>query len=61
MKLDFLPAGKYEATVYEDAKDASWDNNPQAYRIRTVKVSPKMTLRLNLAPGGGAAVRIRPI
>lgn len=61
VKLDFLPAGKYEATVYEDAKDASWDNNPQAYRIRTVKVSPKMTLRLNLAPGGGAAVRIRPI
>jgi len=57
--LDFLPAGRYEATVYEDAKDASWDKNPQSYRITSCKVGPKGRLKLNLAPGGGAAVRLK--
>lgn len=57
--LSFLPAGfRYEATVYEDAPDAHWKDNPQAYRIRTVKVKPGDKLRQPLAPGGGAAIRI---
>ena len=59
---DFLPKGvKYEATVYEDAPGAHWKDNPQAYRIRTVKVDAKSRLKLNLASGGGAAVRIKKI
>lgn len=57
--LSFLPKdGKYVATIYEDAPDAHWKDNPQAYRIRTVKVKPGMKLRQPLAPGGGAAIRI---
>ncbi|WP_300116680.1 glycoside hydrolase family 97 protein [Duncaniella sp.] len=57
--LSFLPAGeKYVATIYEDAPDAHWKDNPQAYRIRTVKVKPGTKLKQNLAPGGGAAIRI---
>lgn len=58
VSLDFLPVGKYVATVYEDAPDASYDKNPQSYRIRSVNVTPKSRLTLNLAKGGGAAVRI---
>lgn len=58
VSLDFLPAGKYTATIYEDAPGASYDKNPQLYRIRTVNVTPKNRLKLNLASGGGAVVRI---
>lgn len=60
VSLDFLPKGeKYEATIYEDAPGADWKENPQAYRIRTVKVNSQSKLKLNLAPGGGTAVRIK--
>lgn len=58
VSLNFLPAGKYTATIYEDAPGASYDKNPQLYRIRTVNVTPKSRLKLNLASGGGAVVRI---
>ena len=58
--MSFLPKGKkFEATVYEDAADAHWDTNPQAYKIRKVKVDSKTKLKLHLAPGGGAAVSIK--
>ena len=56
--LGFLPAGKYTATIYEDAPDAHWKDNPQAYRIRTVNVTPGTKLKQHLAPGGGAAIKI---
>ena len=57
--LGFLPKGEtYEATIYEDAPDAHWKDNPQAYQIRKIKVKPGTTLKLSLAPGGGTAVRI---
>lgn len=60
--LSFLPkGGKYEATIYEDAPDADYRTNPQAYRIRTVRVKPGGSLRQKVAPGGGAAIRIRAI
>lgn len=60
--LSFLPKGeKYEATIYEDAPGAHWKDNPQAYRIRTVKVTSKTKLKQPLAPGGGAAIRIKKI
>ena len=57
--LDFLPKGeKYEVTIYEDAPDADWKDNPQSYRIRMLKADSRTRLRLNLASGGGAAVKI---
>lgn len=62
IKLDFLPAGeKFEATIYEDAPDADYRTNPKAYKIYTKKVDSKSQLTLNLAPGGGAAVRLAPL
>lgn len=62
VKLSFLPAGKtYMATIYEDAPDAHWKNNPTAYRIRKVEVNNNTSvLALKLATGGGAAVSLMP-
>jgi glucan 1,4-alpha-glucosidase len=60
IKLDFLPSGKkYTATIYEDAADAHWENNPKAYKIRKVEVHSESVISLNLAAGGGSAVSIK--
>ncbi|EIA08367.1 glycoside hydrolase family 97 protein [Flavobacterium frigoris] len=57
IKLDFLTKGqKYKAIIYEDAKNADWKTNPIAYKIRTVTVTSKSKINLNLAPGGGTAI-----
>lgn len=59
LNLDFLEKGKkYTATIYADAKNASYDKNPKAYTItkRTVKAGDK--LNLTAAPGGGYAISI---
>jgi hypothetical protein len=61
VKLDFLDADKrYVAELYLDAADAHWQKNPMAYRIRKGLVTSKSVLNLALAPGGGAAVSLRP-
>lgn len=60
--LDFLtPGKKYEATIYADAPDASWDKNPQAYTITRKKVTHKTTLKIDAASGGGYAISIREV
>ena len=51
---------KYEATIYEDAPDADYRTNPQAYRIRRQTVDSRTKLRQPLAPGGGVAIRLQP-
>ncbi|GAA4368588.1 glycoside hydrolase family 97 protein [Hymenobacter saemangeumensis] len=62
LKLDFLkPGQRYTATIYADAPGAHWEKNPMAYQIRQVKVDSKSVLKLQLAPGGGAAVSIKPV
>ncbi|MGC6431673.1 MAG: glycoside hydrolase family 97 protein [Jejuia sp.] len=62
IQLDFLDEGKkYEATIYADAKDAHFKTNPQAYTIKTKKVSSKSKLKLWSASGGGYAISIKPI
>jgi glucan 1,4-alpha-glucosidase len=58
--LAFLPANEwYVATLYTDAPDAHWKNNPMAYRIQKALVNSKTKLEVDLAPGGGAAVSLR--
>jgi hypothetical protein len=55
--LSFLDAGKkYLATIYRDADDADWKNNPEAYVIEHRMVDSKATINLKLAPGGGTAI-----
>ncbi len=62
INLDFLPKGqKFKAIIYEDAKDADWKKNPIAYAIKTVVVTSKSKINLNLAPGGGTAISFEPI
>ena len=62
LSLNFLtPGKKYEATIYADAKDASWDKNPQAYTITKKKVTSKSKLKLTAAVGGGYAISIKEI
>ena len=59
LDMSFLPAGrKFTATIYADAKDAHYKNNPQAYTITTKTVTSKTKLRLYTAAGGGYAVKI---
>lgn len=59
--LDFLDEGKnYVATIYRDADNADWKNNPEAYVIEKFIVSNKTKLRLKLAPGGGTAISLLP-
>ncbi|UPQ79490.1 glycoside hydrolase family 97 protein [Flavobacterium azooxidireducens] len=60
LKFDFLERGKtYIATIYADAKDAHYKNNPQAYTIRKVLVTNKSTLSQFVAAGGGYAISIK--
>ena len=55
--LSFLENGKtYEATIYADASDAHYRNNPQAYTITGRTVTSSDSLELFMAPGGGFAV-----
>ncbi len=62
IKCDFLtPGKKYQATIYEDGKDASWDTNPKSYAIKTIQVTNKSKIKLHLAPGGGTAISFQPI
>ena len=62
LKLDFLnPGQKYKATIYADAKDASWDKNPKAYTITAKTVTAKTTLKLRAASGGGFAISLVPL
>lgn len=59
--LSFLDADKkYVATVYRDADNAHWKDNPEAYVIEKFLVDAKTLLKLKLAPGGGTAVSLMP-
>ena len=59
IKLDFLDKGrKYQATIYADGKDASYDKNPSSYVITKKIVKKGDRLNLIQAPGGGFAVSL---
>ena len=62
IKFDFLEKGeKYMATIYADAKDAHYKTNPQAYTIKTKKITSKSKLSQLSVPGGGYAISIKAI
>lgn len=59
--LSFLDTDKkYVATIYRDADNAHWKDNPEAYVIEKFLVDAKTLLKLKLAPGGGSAVSLMP-
>jgi hypothetical protein len=56
----FLEPGKtYRATIYADAEDAHYRENPQAYNIYSETVTSDTVLPITMAPGGGFAISIR--
>lgn len=62
VSLDFLdPSVKYDATIYRDAGNAHWKDNPEAYIIEKKPVTSRTKLDIRLAPGGGAAISIVPV
>ena len=61
-KLDFLAPGKhYEAQIYEDGPGADYRTNPMAYKIEKKTVTSADSLLIDMAPGGGTAVRFRAL
>jgi hypothetical protein len=59
--LNFLPPKRwYVATIYADAANAHWQNNPMAYQIQNFLVNDQTNLKINLVSGGGAAISLKP-
>lgn len=59
--FDFLDDRQsYVVTIYGDALDAHWKDNPMAYEIKKFIVNKRSVVKLNLAAGGGAALHIKP-
>ena len=55
--MNFLEEGKtYEATIYSDAADADYKENPQAYVIEKKAVTSSDVLSMTMARGGGFAI-----
>ncbi|HET7296861.1 MAG TPA: glycoside hydrolase family 97 protein [Gemmatimonadales bacterium] len=60
--LSFLSSGRtYVAEIYADGPGANWLTNPLPVTISRRTVTARSHLRVALAPGGGQAVRIRPV
>lgn len=61
LDLKFLDAGRhYVAEIYADGKDANWKTKPLSIDIFSRPVTRNSKLTVNLAPGGGQAIRLRP-
>jgi len=61
ISLNFLDEGKtYWATVYEDAPDAHYKTNREAYQVRKLRVTRDTTLEARMAPGGGHCLFVEP-
>ena len=58
INLSFLDAdARYLAEIYHDGANAHWRSNPYSIRFDRLQVRANNILPLQLAPGGGAAVR----
>jgi alpha-glucosidase len=56
VKLDFLPAGRFKATIIQDGENGDFRTNRETHRSEGRILSRADTLQLKLAPGGGACV-----
>jgi alpha-glucosidase len=58
--LSFLASNTpYEAQIYRDGLGGDCRTNPQPVVIEHRTVTSKYTLSINMAPGGGTAIRLR--
>ena len=53
---DFLPAGKYKATIYSDAEDVGAIPDHLTIQTRVINVNER--ININLAAGGGAVIKL---
>lgn len=59
--LSFLPEGEsFVAEIYADGEGAHWLHDPFPVDISEREVDSTSTITMQLAPGGGQAIRIRP-
>lgn len=64
VNLSFLPKGKYLAKISEDADDAHYQRNREVMKYREVLVEGgkrASTIKLKMAPGGGACVLLEAL
>jgi alpha-glucosidase len=59
--LSFLGAGGHQATIIQDGGDAHYLTNRESVRTKQKSVSATDTIKVKLAPGGGACVLIHPL
>jgi alpha-glucosidase len=62
LPLTFLPAGRtFVAEIYADGPNAHWLDNPLPVTMREERVTAASRLRVELAAGGGQAIRFRAV
>lgn len=60
--LSFLDAGKiYSAEVYRDGERANWKDDRFDFKYESKRVAKGDVMTITLAPGGGQAIRFRPV
>jgi alpha-glucosidase len=60
--LSFLaPGRRYEAQIYRDGPGADYRTNPLAFETARQVVTSTDSLMLDMAPGGGTAIRFRAL
>jgi len=57
--LSFLGSGVYDAEIYADGPNAA--AQPKDSVVEKRRVNARTVLKLNLAPGGGSAIRLVPV
>ncbi|MDO4612376.1 MAG: glycoside hydrolase family 97 protein [Candidatus Saccharibacteria bacterium] len=58
INLDFLDSNVYRAEIYQDSETAHYRDNPFGIDIATKHVGKSDSLDINLAAGGGFAIRL---
>ena len=62
VSFSFLePNKKYKATIYKDPKNGGWLKDPENFIIETSVVDYTTLYKMNIAPGGGQAIKFVPI
>ena len=59
VETDFLGQGEWEAEVYRDGEGAHWESAPYELEVETRRVRAGERFAVDMAPGGGMAVRFR--
>lgn len=59
LDFSFLPAGRYKAEMFRDGVNA--DRDATDYRKETREINSSQSLQVQLAPGGGFAIRLSPL